>query len=60
MIFRDSNGELIEINRYHFKNDKLYYSKIMDIKKQFTKSDKQKNVNSNINQNIIDKLFEHS
>ena len=34
MIFRISNGELVEINRYSFKNDKMYYEKIMEIKKQ--------------------------
>jgi hypothetical protein len=37
MLFRNINGELIEINKYDFKNDKLYYQKIMEIKKQFTK-----------------------
>ena len=37
MLFRSINGELIEINKYDFKNDKLYYQKIMEIKKQFTK-----------------------
>jgi len=40
MLFRDINGNLIEVNRYDFKNDKLYYQKIMEIKKQFTKSNK--------------------
>lgn len=35
MLFRTINGELIEINRYSFKNDKMYYEKIMEIKKQF-------------------------
>ena len=33
MLFRDINGKLIELNRYDFKNDKLYYQKIMEIKK---------------------------
>jgi hypothetical protein len=37
MLFRDVNGNLIELNRYDFKNDKVYYQKIMEIKKQFTK-----------------------
>jgi hypothetical protein len=40
MLFRDSNGNLIELNKYDFKNDKAYYQKIMEIKKQFTKSNK--------------------
>lgn len=34
MLFRSVNGELVQINRYDFKNDKLYYEKIMQIKKQ--------------------------
>ena len=32
MLFRTVNGDLIEIKRYHFKNDKLYYEKILEIK----------------------------
>lgn len=34
MLFRTANGELIEIKRYNFKNDKLYYEKILDLKRQ--------------------------
>jgi hypothetical protein len=34
MIFRSANGELIQINRYDFKNDKMYHEKILEIKKQ--------------------------
>ena len=33
MLFRTADGKLIEINKYDFKNDKLYYEKIMSIKK---------------------------
>jgi hypothetical protein len=33
MLFRTIDGKIIEINRYDFKNDKLYYEKIMTIKK---------------------------
>ena len=43
MLFRDSNGNLIELNRYDFKNDNLYYQKIMEIKQLFTKSNKNQN-----------------
>jgi hypothetical protein len=32
MLFRINTGELIEINKYNFSNDKLYYQKIMDLK----------------------------
>lgn len=40
MLFRKDTGEIIEINKYDFKNDKLYYEKIMEIKLSFTKSKK--------------------
>jgi len=33
MLFRTNNGKLIEIKKYNFINDKLYYQKIMEIKK---------------------------
>jgi hypothetical protein len=54
MLFRDINGNLIELNRYDFKNDKLYYQKIMEIKKQFTKSNK--NEQSNYSNYVIQLL----
>ena len=31
MLFRSINGNLIEINKYDYKNDQLYYEKIMEI-----------------------------
>ena len=39
MIFRNNNGELLDINKCDFKNDRLFYKKIVDIKKPepFTK-----------------------
>ena len=55
MLFRDSNGNLIELNRYDFKNDKVYYQKIMEIKKQFTKSNKKEQ--SNYSNYVIRQLF---
>ena len=51
MLFRDISGNLIEINKYNFKNDKVYYQKIMEIKKQFTKSNK--NVYTNYSNYVI-------
>ena len=33
MLFRTNTGELIEIKKYNCSNDKLYYQKIMEIKK---------------------------
>ena len=38
MLFRTINGELIEIKKYDFPNDKLYYQKIMEIKKRLDKT----------------------
>ena len=38
MLFRTNKGELIEIKRYNYPNDKLYYQKIMEIKQTFSKS----------------------
>jgi hypothetical protein len=32
MLFRTGEGKLIEIKKYDFKNDKLYYEKIIQIK----------------------------
>ena len=40
MLFRTIDGKIIEINRYDFKNDKLYYAKIMEIKLPFSKLEK--------------------
>jgi hypothetical protein len=38
MLFRTYNGELIEIKKYNYSNDKLYYKKIMEVKQSFSKS----------------------
>jgi hypothetical protein len=38
MLFRTNNGELIEIKKYTYPNDKLYYKKIMEVKQSFSKS----------------------
>ena len=32
MIFRTTNGELVELNRYSYTNDKIYYKEILNIK----------------------------
>ena len=31
MLFRTNKGELIEVKKYDFPNDKLYYKKLMEI-----------------------------
>ena len=38
MLFRTNTGELIEIKRYAYPNDKLYYKKLMEAKQSFSKS----------------------
>ena len=38
MLFRTNKGELIEIKRYNFPNDKIYYQKIMEVKQTLSKS----------------------
>lgn len=40
MLFRSSDGKIVEICKYHFKNDSLYYQKILEIKRQLPKSEK--------------------
>jgi hypothetical protein len=35
MLFRTNKGELVEVKKYNFPNDKLYYQKIMELKKRF-------------------------
>jgi hypothetical protein len=55
MIFRDSKGKLIEINRLDFKNDKSYYNKIIQIKNPGLFYDLNLNNILNNNKNTIDK-----
>lgn len=43
MLFRSNAGILIEIKKYDFQNDNLYYKKIMDIKKPKIFLTKQEN-----------------
>jgi len=51
MLFRSNKGELIEISRYNYPNDKIYYQKIMEVKqtvsKSFAKSEKTFNNENN-------------
>lgn len=51
MIFRNTNGQMVIINRNDFKNDKLFYKKIMEIKTQtpFTKLNQNKKIDTKIN-----------
>ena len=38
MLFRTNTGQLVDIKKYDFPNDKIYYEKIISIKKQLTSS----------------------
>jgi len=50
MLFRTNMGNLIEIKKYDFSNDKLYYEKIIEIKKKLTKiHDRSNNTFKSIN-----------
>ena len=40
MLFRTDDGKLVEIKKNKFVNDKLYYEKILDIKKSLPKLEK--------------------
>lgn len=40
MLFRTNDGKLIEIKKNSFINDKLYYEKLVDIKKPIPKLEK--------------------
>ncbi len=47
MLFRTTEGKLIEIRKYNFKNDTLYYEKLLDIKKPIPKLEKTFNNKNN-------------
>jgi len=44
MLFRTNKGNLIEIKKYDFSNDKLYYQKLMEIKKLNISVSKETNI----------------
>jgi hypothetical protein len=46
MIIRNVNGDLIRISKYNYANDMIFYEKIMNIKKDFTKESKNSNNNN--------------
>lgn len=37
MIFRNINGEVVKINKYDYSNDMIFYEKIMNLQKEFSK-----------------------
>ena len=38
MIFRTNTGKLMEVKKYDFANDSLYYKKLMEIKTPIIKN----------------------
>ena len=38
MLFRNKDGKLVEINRFTYVNDNLYYTKILQAKESVTKA----------------------
>lgn len=46
MLFRTQEGKLVEITKYQFKNDKMYYAKLMSIHQEKTESNKQQKAKS--------------
>jgi len=47
MLFRTSEGKLIDIRKYDFKNDTLYYEKLLEIKNSLPKLEKGFNDKNN-------------
>jgi hypothetical protein len=51
MLIRDINGKLIMMNKYDYANDMIYYEKIMNIKKEFSKDcEFENNISNNTSQ----------
>ena len=42
MLFRNKEGNLIEINKYDYKNDIIYYNKIMNNNNQIKTTEETK------------------
>ena len=55
MIFRNSKGELIEINKYDYSNDMIYYEKIMNIQKEIAKCNNE--IKNNSKNSIVKNIF---
>lgn len=49
MIFRTNTGQLIEINKYNYINDKLYYKKLLEIKQPSKLDNSEKTFNNKNN-----------
>jgi hypothetical protein len=56
MLFRNISGDIIEINKYDYINDYIYYTKIMETKETFSKVTKIKN-NINYSNIIVNSIY---
>ena len=57
MLYRNSDGKLVEINKTYFINDKMFYEKIMELKTPFSKLYYETNKpKKNYSTFIIDKI----
>lgn len=43
MLFRKKDGTLVEINRYDYKNDEIYYQKVVELINEKTIKNNSKN-----------------
>lgn len=41
MLFTSNDGTFVDIKKHDFKNDSMYYEKLLDIKKTIPKSNKR-------------------
>lgn len=60
MIFRNIDGNLVEINKFDFKNNYLYYKSLLDLKMPFSKLNKinnSYNYSSNLISNIVNNKY---
>lgn len=57
MLYRNKNNELVEINRYNYKNDKLFYE---DLLKCLGNNNNNNNKDNNIIYNNIHKFIRAS
>jgi hypothetical protein len=53
MLFRNKEGLLVELNRYDYKNDSIYYSKISQLKNLLNTISQEKKEQNNNDDEII-------
>jgi len=53
MLFRNSEGNLVELNRYDYTTDHIYYKKILKVKNLLNIVPKETTYSNNLIQNVI-------